>query len=56
MYELPQADDAGQVIINRAVVEGRGKPKIKPVEKAATAATASETKESPTGDSVQMAR
>lgn len=35
MYELPQAENAGEVVINRAVVEGRGKPKIKPAEKQA---------------------
>ena len=37
MYELPQAENAGEVIINRAVVEGRGKPKIKPAEAATSA-------------------
>ncbi len=29
MYDLPQTENASEVIINRAVVEGRGKPKIK---------------------------
>ncbi|MFU8848659.1 MAG: ATP-dependent Clp protease ATP-binding subunit ClpX [Opitutales bacterium] len=28
MYELPQAKDVARVVINRAVVEGRGKPKL----------------------------
>lgn len=29
MYELPQIDNVEEVVINRAVVEGRGKPKMK---------------------------
>jgi ATP-dependent Clp protease ATP-binding subunit ClpX len=29
MYDLPQSEDVEEVIINRTVVEGRGKPKIK---------------------------
>jgi len=29
MYDLPQAENVDEVVINRAVVEGRGKPKIK---------------------------
>ena len=29
MYELPQADNVEEVVINRAVVEGRGQPKLK---------------------------
>ena len=29
MYDLPQAENVDQVVINRQVVEGRGKPKIK---------------------------
>lgn len=33
MYELPQVEDAAEVVINQAVVEGRGKPKIKQAEK-----------------------
>lgn len=28
MYELPQIDNVARVVINRAVVEGRGKPKL----------------------------
>lgn len=29
MYDLPQTDNVEEVVINRAVVEGRGKPKLK---------------------------
>ena len=29
MYDLPQTENVDQVVINRSVVEGRGKPKIK---------------------------
>ncbi|MDP4643977.1 MAG: ATP-dependent Clp protease ATP-binding subunit ClpX [Opitutales bacterium] len=29
MYDLPQSENVEQVVINRAVVEGRGKPKLK---------------------------
>ena len=29
MYDLPQTENVDEVVINRAVVEGRGKPKIK---------------------------
>ncbi|MFW5883779.1 MAG: ATP-dependent Clp protease ATP-binding subunit ClpX, partial [Verrucomicrobiota bacterium] len=29
MYELPSSDDVEEVTINRSVVEGRAKPKIK---------------------------
>jgi len=29
MYELPDSENAKEVVINRAVVEGRGKPKVK---------------------------
>jgi ATP-dependent Clp protease ATP-binding subunit ClpX len=29
MYDLPQSENVDQVVINRAVVEGRGKPKLK---------------------------
>lgn len=29
MYELPQTENVKEVVINRAVVEGRGKPKLK---------------------------
>jgi ATP-dependent Clp protease ATP-binding subunit ClpX len=29
MYELPQTENVDEVVINRAVAEGRGKPKIK---------------------------
>lgn len=31
MYDLPQADNVTEVVINVAVVEGRGKPKLKQV-------------------------
>jgi ATP-dependent protease Clp ATPase subunit len=29
MYELPQTENVAKVVINRGVVEGRGKPKMK---------------------------
>ena len=51
MYDLPQAENVDEVVINRAVVEGRGKPKIKhhKVEKAtkseAPASKVAESKE-----------
>lgn len=49
MYDLPQSENVAEVVINRAVVEGRGKPKIKhnKVEKAAK----SEAPESKVADS-----
>ena len=34
MYDLPQADGISEVVINRAVVEGRGKPKMISADKA----------------------
>ena len=39
MYDLPQTENVDEVVINRSVVEGRGKPKIKyhKVDKAAKA-------------------
>jgi len=46
MYDLPQSEDIGQVVINRAVVEGRGKPKLKPKKNSA----AKERKKSKTDD------
>ncbi len=33
MYDLPQAENISEVVINQAVVEGRGKPKTKAIEK-----------------------
>lgn len=35
MYDLPQTENVEQVIINRSVVEGRGKPKLKLLSEAA---------------------
>ena len=32
MYDLPQSEQSGEITVNRAVVEGRGKPKIKPAK------------------------
>jgi ATP-dependent Clp protease ATP-binding subunit ClpX len=29
MYDLPQTENVDEVVINRSVVEGRGKPKFK---------------------------
>jgi len=29
MYDLPQTENVDEVVINRSVVEGSGKPKIK---------------------------
>jgi len=39
MFDLPQSQDVGEVVINRAVVESRGKPKIKFLQKKGAAST-----------------
>ncbi len=48
MYDLPQSDNIAEVLINRAVVEGRGKPKTKASNKAkATKSGGSKVKDDP---------
>jgi ATP-dependent Clp protease ATP-binding subunit ClpX len=44
MYDLPQSENVEEVVINRSVVEGRGKPKIKFLK--ADSSTKSQAKES----------
>jgi len=46
MYELPDTDTARDVTINRAVVEGRGKPKVKHGEPAGKSGKKSESERS----------
>ena len=45
MYELPQSEQTGEVTVNRAVVEGRGKAKIKPLKGAKSGNTGGKNKQ-----------
>ncbi|MEN8663015.1 MAG: ATP-dependent Clp protease ATP-binding subunit ClpX [Lentimonas sp.] len=49
MYELPQTENVEEVVINRSVVEGRGKPKMKHAEpkKAKKSASKASSKDAP---------
>ena len=49
MYDLPQTEDVGEIVINRAVVEGRGKPKVKLQPKEEEAAVERKPKPSDVG-------
>ena len=49
MYDLPQVDDVAEVVINRAVVEGRGKPKVKTMPKEAKKASLVNSEEESAG-------
>lgn len=49
MYELPQSENVERVVINRAAVEGRGKPKLQ-LKKQEEAAPASDAEEVKSGD------
>jgi len=54
MYDLPQAENVDQVVINRQVVEGRGKPKIK-YHKAVKAGKAPKQKKAPKAEIAKSA-
>lgn len=51
MYDLPQLEDVAEVVINRAVVEGRGKPKVKAVAAASAKAKLPDAKPNAQGES-----
>jgi len=51
MYDLPQLEDVAEVVINRAVVEGRGKPKVKAVAAASAKAKLPDAKSNAQGES-----
>ena len=54
MYDLPQAENVDQVVINRQVVEGRGKPKIK-YHKAVKAGKTPKQKKAPKAEMAKSA-